>query len=139
MSNRERIMATSSGPRAAWMAGGAIVLSIGGVRARQESAGNRLGAAAAATLRAHGLQLGYNLDHADADAAFKDAIAADPGDPAAYCLAAATAWTGLLFEQGAITVEDYLGQARATLERATPAAALDIAFHDALRQALTLS
>jgi hypothetical protein len=66
--------------------GAAIVLSVGGVRARQESAGKPR-AAAAATLRAAGLELGYNLDHIDADAAFKDAIAADPSDPAAYRLA----------------------------------------------------
>ena len=132
-------MARSSGQRAASMAIGAvIVLSIGGVWARQESA-DEPRAASAPALRAQGLQLGYNLDHADALAAFKDAIAADPSDPTAYRLAAATAWISLLFEQGAITVDDYLGQARANLPRATPTAALDVAFHDALRQAITLS
>jgi tetratricopeptide (TPR) repeat protein len=130
-------MASSSGQRAVWMAvGAAIVLSIGGARARQEPAGTQR---AAAVLRAQGLQLGYNLDHADAGAAFKDAMAVDPSDPAAYCLAAGTAWIDLLFEQGAITVDDYLGQARASLPRAAPAAELDVAFHDALHQALTLS
>jgi tetratricopeptide (TPR) repeat protein len=131
-------MATSSGPRAAGMAVAAIVVLSIGAWARQESA-DISRAAAASTLRAQGLQLGYNLDHADATAAFKNAIAADPGDPAAYCLAAANEWTGLLFEQGAITVDDYLGQARATLARTAPAAAIDGAFHDALRQALALS
>ena len=95
--------------------------------------------APAAALRARGLQLGYNLDHAEALGAFKEAIAADPFDPAAYRLAAATAWIALLFEQGAITVDDYLGQARASLPRARPTAALDAAFHDSLRQALGLS
>jgi hypothetical protein len=93
----------------------------------------------AAGLRARGLQHGYSLDFADARAAFTEAIDADPGDPAAYRLAAATAWIEILFEQGAITVDDYLGQARANLPRATPAGALDAAFHDALRRALTLS
>jgi tetratricopeptide (TPR) repeat protein len=131
-------MATSSGPRAAGITAGAVIVLSIGVWARQES-GDIPRAAAASALRAQGLQLGYNLDHADATAAFKDAIAADPGDPAAYCLAAATAWTRVLFEQGAITVDDYLGQARANLARPTPSAALDITFHDALRQALTLS
>jgi len=132
-------MARSRGWLAAWVAvGTVIVLSVGPVRARQESP-DEPRAAAALALRAQGLQLGYNLDHAGALAAFKDAIAADPGDPAAYRLEAATAWIDLLFEQGAITVDDYLGQARANLPRATPTAALDIAFHDAIRQALTLS
>jgi tetratricopeptide (TPR) repeat protein len=93
----------------------------------------------AAALRARGLQLGYNLDHADALAIFKEAIAADPGDPAAYRLAAATAWIDLLFEQGAITVDDYLGQAQPNLPRAAPRAALDAAYHDFIRQALALS
>jgi tetratricopeptide (TPR) repeat protein len=137
--NQERIMARSRGQRAASMALGAvIVLSIGGAGARQESAGEPR-AAAAPALRAQGLQLGYNLDHADALAVFEEAIAADPSDPAAYRLAAATAWIDLLFEQGAITVDDYLGRARANLPRANPGAALDAAFHDALHQALILS
>lgn len=132
-------MLRSSRQRVASMAAGAvIVLSIGGVWASQESA-DEPRAAAAPALRAQGLQMGFNLDHAHALAAFKDAMAADPGDPTAYRLAAAAAWIDVLFEQGAITVDDYLGQARANLPRATPTAALDVAFHDALRQALTLS
>jgi len=95
--------------------------------------------AESSVLRARGLQLGYDLDHQDALAAFKSAIAANPGDPTAYRLAAATAWIDLLFRQGAITVDDYLGQARAAIPRSAPDAALDAAFHDALRQALALS
>lgn len=93
----------------------------------------------AAALRTRGLEFGYNLDHDQALAAFKEAIAADPGDPAPYRLKAAATWIALLFEQGVITVDDYLGQARANLPRSTPTAALDAAFHDSLRQALTLS
>ena len=85
-------------------------VSVGGLGAQTPSTG----VAAAAALRAEGLQLGYNLDHAEALAAFREAIAADPDDPAGYRLLAATAWIRLLFEQGAITVDDYLGQARAT-------------------------
>jgi len=96
-------------------------------------------ASSAASLRAHGLTLGYDLDHAGALATFKDAIAADRNDPAAYRLAAATAWIELLFEQGAITVDDYLGQARANLSRPQPNAALDRLFHESLRHAIALS
>src|SRR4029077_8066269 len=67
--------------------------------------------AAAAALRARGLELGYNLDHDEALAAFAAAIAADPDDPAPYRLKAGATWITLLFEQGVITVDDYLGQA----------------------------
>ena len=95
--------------------------------------------AAAAELRIRGLQHGYNLDHVEALVAFKEAIAAAPTDPTAYRLAAATAWTALLFEQGAISVSDYLGQARANIPRPSPTAALATAFHDDLRHALALS
>jgi tetratricopeptide (TPR) repeat protein len=136
-------VAKSSGPRAALIAVVAAAVSVE-IGAREQPAAppeatTAANPAAAAALRARGLQLGYNLDHADALAAFKEAIAADPGDPAAYRLSAATAWIALLFEQGAITVSDYLGQARASLVRPSPTAALDAAFHDDLRQALALS
>jgi tetratricopeptide (TPR) repeat protein len=94
---------------------------------------------AAAASRERGLTLGYNLDHADALAAFREAIAADPNDPTSYRLLAGVAWVALLFEQGIITVDDYLGQARSSLARTPPNPALDHAFHDALWHARELS
>jgi tetratricopeptide (TPR) repeat protein len=103
---------------------------------RAETAG---GLSTGAALRTRGLELGYNLDHDEAVAVFNEAIATDPGDPAPYRLKAAATWITLLFEQGIITVDDYLGQARANVSRSTPTAALDTAFHDSLRDALTLS
>lgn len=93
----------------------------------------------AKALRLKGLELGYNLDHAQALDAFKAAIAADPNDPAAYRLLAATAWVQLLFNQGAITVDDYLGQARANIPKAPPDPTLANDFHTALSRAITLS
>jgi hypothetical protein len=95
--------------------------------------------ARSATLRAQGLALGYNLDYPEALTTFKVAIAAAEGDPTAYRLAAATSWISLLFEQGAVTVDDYLGQARTDVPRSTPAVPPNAAFHDNLRQALALS
>ena len=50
----------------------------------------------AGALRSRGLELGFNLDHAEALAAFRAAIAADPEDPAAYLLTAAALWTHAL-------------------------------------------
>src|SRR5215831_4615700 len=93
----------------------------------------------AAALRARALQLGYNLDHAEALALFRQASDADPVDPAAYRLAAATAWTAELFSLGAITVADYLGQARATLPRAEANAAASAIVRDGVRRAIALS
>jgi len=90
-------------------------------------------------LRQRALDEGYNLDHADALATFKEAIAADPTDPAAYRLAAASIWITLLFEQGIITVEDYLGQARSNVQRTPPRADLAATFHSYLQQAERIS
>ena len=75
-------------------------------------------------LRASGLEHGYNLDHDAALAIFERAIAADPGDPASHRLAAATRWIKTLIAQGAVTAEDFLGQAGATLRR--PPASADL-------------
>jgi tetratricopeptide (TPR) repeat protein len=93
----------------------------------------------AVELRRHGLELGYNLDHASALAAFQEAIAADPGEATSYRLAAAVAWIQILFEQGSITVADYLGEVRSTVTRPKPSAALDAAFHTNIQHALELA
>ena len=77
----------------------------------------------AAALRHRGQALGYNLDRDAALAAFREAMAADPTDPAAYRLTAAALWIGALFEQGAVTAEDYLGQARSDANRQAASAA----------------
>jgi tetratricopeptide (TPR) repeat protein len=95
--------------------------------------------AAAASHRSRGLELGYNLDHVEAIDAFGDAIAADPTDANAYRLLAAAVWVALAFEQGAITVDDYLGQARSDLTRAAPNPVLAARFREALSRAVTLS
>ena len=93
----------------------------------------------AAELRRAGLDHGYNLDYAEALASFGAAIAADPQDAAAHRLTAATLWMQLLFEQGAVTVEGYMGQARATVARRPPTPALAAAFHDHLHRAISVA
>ncbi|HYN10537.1 MAG TPA: tetratricopeptide repeat protein [Vicinamibacterales bacterium] len=93
----------------------------------------------AAALRTRGLNLGYNHDYADAFATFKEAIAADPENPAAYRLLAASAWVRLLFEQGAVTVEDYLGQTRASQPARVKGGELDHLFHDYLNQSIAIA
>lgn len=93
----------------------------------------------AAQLRKKGVELGYNLDHAAALAVFEQAIAADPTDPAAYRLVAATMWINLLFRQGAVTAEDFLGQAMSTSGLKPKAADLDGRFRESLRKAIALA
>ena len=101
-----------------------------------EAAGDPVSAAAH---RARGLEHGYNLDRDEALAAFEDAIAADPGDPSAYRLAAATIWTQIVFEQGAISVDDYLGQAQGRHQRRPPRPELAEKFRRYIRRSLALS
>jgi tetratricopeptide (TPR) repeat protein len=96
-------------------------------------------AAEAARLRARGQELAYNLDHDLALTAFRQAIEADPGHPAAYRLAAATAWIRLLFERGAVTADDFLGQVQSNRSRPAPSAALDAFFRDHIDKAMVLA
>ncbi len=93
----------------------------------------------AAALRHRGQALGYNLDREEALAAFRDAIAADPSDPAAYRLTAAALWIGALFERGAVTAEDYLGQARSDANRQAPSPELEAIFRKNLDRAMALA
>jgi tetratricopeptide (TPR) repeat protein len=104
-------MRSLPGRRLAFACGIAALSSI----AVPAAAGNE-----AAALHARALEYGYNLDYPEALATFKEAIARDPNDGTAYRLAAATIWMTLLFQQGAITVDDYLGQTRSNLARTAP-------------------
>jgi tetratricopeptide (TPR) repeat protein len=90
-------------------------------------------------LRAIGLADGYNLDHAEAMAAFRGAMMVDPDDPAPHRLLAATLWISALFRQGAITADDYLGQARSSVSRKAPPADVDKAFREHIQRAVTLA
>ena len=97
------------------------------------------GATRAALFRARGLEHGYNLDYPEALVAFREAIAADPQDSGNERLAAATVWMQLLFEQGAVTVDDYLGQARANIPRRQPSSDLVAVFRRHLDRATVLA
>ena len=124
---------------------GAVALVAGSLSARQVPTANAVGgsvgagSAHAAAHRARGQSLGYNLDRDAALASFREAITSDPTHPAAYRLTAATLWIGALFQQGAVTAEDYLGQARSDLRRRPPPAELAAAFRDHLDRALQLA
>ena len=81
-------------------------------------------------LRMAGLAAGYNLDHHEALEAFRAAMDADPEDPAPHRLFAATLWIRALFAQGAVTADDYLGQARSSVARTPPPPDVDKAFRE---------
>jgi tetratricopeptide (TPR) repeat protein len=121
------------------MVGWGVAVARGATAATILLASMALDAGPSAALRARGLELGYNLDYPEALAAFRLAIADAPDDSRAYSLAAATEWTALLFEQGAVTVDDYLGQARADVPRSTAQPDLDRAFHKDLDRAQALA
>lgn len=124
---------------------GAALLMAAGIAAGQAPAAapDRVSTVAnpgeGAALRARGQLLGYNLDRDAALGAFRDAIAADPTHPAAYRLTAATLWIDALFQQGAVTAEDYLGQARADSQRRPPTADLESVFRGHLDRAIRLA
>ena len=100
------------------------------------TAGIALGATAgaderSAALRREGYQAIYNLDYDRADELFRQAIAADPGDYAAYRGAAAATWQRVLFLRGTLLVDDYTGHIRSTkiVPMPPPPPALAAAFH----------
>lgn len=92
-------------------------------------------------LRARGAEEIYNLDRERAVESFRQAVAADPQDPAAYRGLATALWLSITFRRGNMTVDDYLGgvsRARSTAA-APPPADVVAAFNDALEHALTLA
>ena len=119
----------------AWIAAVAGVCVLSGA-AEQPSPDAR---AESKRLRRAGLTAGYNLDYPEALDAFRAAIEADPDDPAPHRLFAATLWMRALFAQGAVTAEDYLGQARSSVSRTPPPPEIDQAFREHLQRAVTLA
>src|SRR4029078_13614127 len=62
-----------------------------------------------AALRARAASELYNLNHDRALATFREAVAADPQDPAAYRGLAIEMGLNISFRRGNMTVDDYLG------------------------------
>src|SRR4051794_36764666 len=61
-------------------------------------------------LRAKAANHTYNLEHDLAQAAFRQAVAADPADAGAYRGLASSLWLSITFRRGNMTVDDYLGR-----------------------------
>src|SRR5258708_29553112 len=60
-------------------------------------------------LRGRAADLTYNLDHDEAIRLLRQAVAAEPNDPANHRALASTIWLDILFKRGADTLDHYLG------------------------------
>ena len=92
----------------------------------------------AGALRMRGIELGFNLDHAEAIAAFRESIAADPNHLAGYRLVAAALWTNTLLQSGAVTVADFTGESGSAFRR-RPGHELQLAVREVQRRAEALA
>jgi tetratricopeptide (TPR) repeat protein len=95
---------------------------------------------ASAALRARASAELYNLDRDRAVESFREAVAADPHDAAAYRGLAGALWLSITFRRGNMTVDDYLGNvSRSRPSAAPPPADVVAQFNDAIEHALTLA
>lgn len=96
--------------------------------------------ARSAELRARGTAQIYNLDRDEALASFREAVSADPDDPAAYRGLATALWLSVTFRRGNMTVDDYLGRVSKPAASAAPPPAETVgAFRQATDKAISLA
>jgi hypothetical protein len=95
---------------------------------------------ASAALRARAFSEAYRLNHEAALEAAREAVAADPDDPAAHRALAAILWLNFMFRRGTVTADDYMGSMSQTdvIVRATAPAFVD-EFNAAVGRALALA
>jgi tetratricopeptide (TPR) repeat protein len=113
---------------------GALVLA--GMLVFPAAASARQGADA---LRARGLELSFNLDHAEALAVFRESITADPDNLAGYRLMAAALWADALFRHGAVSAEDFTGETRTPFRSRQSTVDLENAANELRRRADALA
>jgi tetratricopeptide (TPR) repeat protein len=90
-------------------------------------------------LRNRASDLTYNLDYDEAIRVLRQAVAADPNDPANHRALASTIWLDILFRRGAVTVDHYLGSfSRTSVEVRNPPADLDAEFKREVAKAIEL-
>src|SRR5262245_54781881 len=95
---------------------------------------------ASESLRARASVEFYNLDNERALALYRQAVEADPQDPAAYRGVASALWTSVTFSRGMLTVDSYLGGiSRQNLKMPPPPPEISSGFRDALNSAVALS
>ncbi|MEP6917522.1 MAG: hypothetical protein ABJC89_17860, partial [Acidobacteriota bacterium] len=97
-------------------------------------------AATATELRKQALDLAYNLDHEQALALLRRAIALAPDDPAPHRSLANVLWLNMLFRRGAVTVDHYLGSfSRADVTLAKPPPELEAEFRAQVDRSIALA
>ncbi len=91
-------------------------------------------------LRDRALELAYNLDHDEAMALLRRAVALAPDDPTPHRTLAAVLWLNMLFRRGAVTVDHYLGSfSRTRVDLKKPPPELDAEFRRHVSKALELA
>jgi tetratricopeptide (TPR) repeat protein len=91
-------------------------------------------------MRLRAAELTYNLDHDEAIALLRRAVAADPNDTANHRALASTLWLDILFKRGAVTVDHYLGSfSSGNVNVKNPPADLDAEFKREVARAIELA
>jgi len=82
----------------------------------------------------------YNLNRAQAEATFREAIKADPQDAGAYRGLAGALWVGITLDRGAMTIDSYLGRvSRQDVKMPPPAAHVAAEFQESVDRAVALA
>jgi tetratricopeptide (TPR) repeat protein len=91
-------------------------------------------------LRQRASDLVYNLDHAEAIALLRQAVAAEPNETANHRALASAIWLDILFRRGAVTVDHYLGSfTNTTISLKNPPPELDAEFKREVARAIELA
>jgi tetratricopeptide (TPR) repeat protein len=82
----------------------------------------------------------YNLNRAQAEAMFREAIKADPQDAGAYRGLAGALWMGITLDRGAMTIDSYLGRvSRQDVKLPPPPASIATEFQESVDRAVALA
>jgi len=96
-------------------------------------------AQSARELRERAADLTYNLDHAEATRLLRQAVAAEPNDPANHRALASTIWLDILFKRGTVTVDHFLGSfTKQNVDVRNPPSDLDAEFKREAAKAIEL-
>jgi tetratricopeptide (TPR) repeat protein len=91
-------------------------------------------------LRDRAADLVYNLDHAEAIALLRKAVAADPNDSNNHRALASSIWLDILYRRGAVTVDHYLGSVtKSAVDLKNPPGELEAEFKRAIAKAIELA